>query len=318
MAPHMCNEFGYCDHPSHGLLGEQYFEEEQFDRNLPAILYPSLGELASLDDLAFLAEHGHQDLDENNEAEDDGYESDITATTVEIQDMEGFDQSDDESEEDSADGINVAEFPVDEEGHRIYRSTHPIEYNFWADTGIEMWRAMFADVPSSENEESEDEASEILLTRQDAIQCLNRAINNPNTVEDDDENQDDEDEDDEDDGEWVEQPEDLIEPFPENLEIKNGNYSKECKIIYEKLWEEAAYEGTATDERLHTVLYQLKWEENEEEGIFRPECTDDVEKTIFRLFDDLAFASSWHGHTHETYLQSLEESQEPQEPQQQQ
>ena len=73
--------------------------------------------------------------------------------------MEGFDHPDDESEEDSADGVNVAEFPVDEEGYRILRSEQPIEWNFWADTGIEMWRAM-DDVPSSENEGSEDEASE--------------------------------------------------------------------------------------------------------------------------------------------------------------
>ena len=104
--------------------------------------------------------------------------------------------------------------------------------------------------------------------------------------------------------------ENLFEPFPENLEINNGNYSKECRFIFEKLWEQAAYEGHAIGERLHTVfselnnLYGLDCDETEE-VIFRPDCTDDVEKTIYRLFDELGEKEEipWHGHTHETYQQ---------------
>ena len=91
---------------------------------------------------------------------------------------------------------------------------------------------------------------------------------------------------------------------------------------FEKLWSKAGIDDVDSD-CLHTVFYQLneryglECEDNEEQGIFRPECTDDVEKTIFRFFDELGEQENipWHGHTHETYLQSLEESQESQESQ---
>ena len=71
------------------------------------------------------------------------------------------DDDDDDDDEDSADGVEVAEFPIDEEGHRILRAEQPDEYAFWLEHGIERWRWDDRDGEESDDtadtEEYEDE-----------------------------------------------------------------------------------------------------------------------------------------------------------------
>ena len=100
---------------------------------------------------------------------------------------------------------------------------------------------------------------------------------------------------------------DEIDPFPEELEIRNAKYTHLCKSVYFRL-ESYAMESYDTENdgaTLAQVLYYYNWNDINEDQIPRPTCTDDVEKILFKVFDTYSEHSGcpWYGTTHNTLIQ---------------
>ena len=92
----------------------------------------------------------------------------------------------------------------------------------------------------------------------------------------------------------------LPQSFPTHLQIYTGNYRQKCKYIYTIM----AIYIRCRNPTLQQLLDAYYWEDY---GYERPTCTDDVEKTIFNLFDEYGLYEGipWFGYTHETNLRIL-------------
>lgn len=97
-----------------------------------------------------------------------------------------------------------------------------------------------------------------------------------------------------------------IEPFPEELEIRNAKYTQLCKSVYFRLESYAMEDNERTNEAtLAEVLSYYNWNDINEDQIPRPICTDDVEKILFKVFDYYSEYSTWpwYGITHTALIQ---------------
>lgn len=87
----------------------------------------------------------------------------------------------------------------------------------------------------------------------------------------------------------------ISQSFPTHLQVNTGNYSRKCKEIYMLMAVHMRY----INPPLQQLLDAYYWEDY---GYERPTCTDDVEKTLFNLFDEYGLYEGipWFGYTHET------------------